>query len=318
MEPLSRSTAQTVLIGLATLVIIALVIAAMLLARYNVRARRADLRGAWRLALFVMVCSAALWVLASHHVPDISQEMNSFARNFGNTLVAAALLWVMYVALEPYVRRFWPDGILGWSRLLSGYVRDPRVGRDVLIGCVFAVVMTLPDLAYVLLPARLGYPPAIPRYQDGVSTLSGFSELALKVFDNAVGGVFVAMFAAFGFVLLRLIFRRPALAIVAWVVVLSMFQASQVLTSGTAVWIAAAFQACMIALLTIMIVRYGLLVTAVAFAVGSLLEDTPLTLSLSHWTATTSNLALATALAVACFGFYAARAGQPLFGKYEV
>ena len=90
------------------------------------------------------------------------------------------------------------------------------------------------------------------------------------------------------------------------------------LTSGTSVWIAAAFQACMIAVLTIMVVRYGLLVTAVAFAVGSLLEDIPLTLSLSHWTATTSNLALATALAVTCFGFYAARAGQPLFGKYEV
>ena len=49
----------------------------------------------------------------------------------------------MYVALEPYVRRFWPDGILGWTRLLSGYVRDPRVGRDVLIGCVFAAAMAL-------------------------------------------------------------------------------------------------------------------------------------------------------------------------------
>jgi hypothetical protein len=80
-------------------------------------------------------------------------------------------------------------------------------------------------------------------------------------------------------------------------------------------WIAAAFQVCAIALLTIMVVRYGLLATAVAFAVGNILEDIPLTWSLSHWTATTSNLALATALALTFFGFYAARAGQPLFGK---
>ena len=71
----------------------------------------------------------------------------------------------------------------------------------------------------------------------------------------------------------------------------------------------------MIAVLTIMVARYGLLVTAVAFAVGALLQDIPLTLSLSHWTATTSNLALATVLALTCFGFYAARAGQPLFGR---
>ena len=69
----------------------------------------------------------------------------------------------MYVALEPYVRRFWPDGILGWSRLLSGYVRDPRVGRDVLIGCVFAAVMTLPELAYGLAAPAAGLPAAPSR-----------------------------------------------------------------------------------------------------------------------------------------------------------
>ena len=78
-------------------------------------------------------------------------------------------------------------------------------------------------------------------------------------------------------------------AIVAWVVILTLFQAPQVLASGTSLWIAAAFQACLIVALTIMVVRYGLLVTAVAFAVGNILEDIPLTLSLSHWTATTSS-----------------------------
>ena len=184
MQALTRSSAQTVLIAAATLVIVALVIAAMLLARYNVRARRADLRGAWRLALFVMVGYAAVWVLAAHHVPDVNQEMNSFLRYFGSTLVAAALLWVTYVAVEPYVRRFWPDGILGWTRLLSGYVRDPRVGRDVLTGCVFAAVLALLSIVYELLPPLVGRPPAIPRFQDGVSALSGISELAGKMFDH--------------------------------------------------------------------------------------------------------------------------------------
>ena len=317
MQALTRSSAQTVLIGAVTVLIVVVMIAAMLLARYNVRARRADVRGAWRLALFVMAGYAAAWVLAAHHVPDVNQELSSFLRYFGSTLVAAALLWVTYVAVEPYVRRFWPDGILGWTRLLSGYVRDPRVGRDVLIGCVFAAVMALLNIFYELLPPLMGRPPAIPRFQNGVDALSGISELAGKIFDHLVSGVFVAMFAVLSFVLLRLIFRRTPLAIVAWVVVLALFQASQVLASGTSMWIAAAFQACMIAALTIMVVRYGLLVTAVAFAVGNILEDIPLTLSLSHWTATTSNLALATALALTFFGFYAARAGQPLFGKID-
>jgi hypothetical protein len=137
------------------------------------------------------------------------------------------------------------------------------------------------------------------------------------MFDHVIAGLFVAMFAVLGFVLLRLIFRRTSLTIAVWVLVFALFQASQVLRSGTSVWIALAFQAWLIAVLTIMVVRYGLLVTAVAFAVGDILEDTPLTLSLSHWTATTANLALAVVLAVACFAFYAARAGQPLFGTLE-
>jgi len=79
-----------------------------------------------------MLGDAAVWVLAAHHVPDVSQLVNTFSGYFGSTLMAAALLWVIYVALEPYVRRFWPDGILGWTRLMAGYMRDPRVGRDVL------------------------------------------------------------------------------------------------------------------------------------------------------------------------------------------
>ena len=112
--------------------------------------------------------------------------------------------------------------------------------------------------------------------------------------------------------------RRTSVAIAAWLLVGALFQASPALSSGTSVWIAAAYQACVIAVVTVMVVRYGLLVTAVAFAVGNFLEDIPLTLSLSQWTATTSNVTLAIVLAVTFFGFYAARAGQPLFGKLEV
>ena len=29
-------------------------------------------------------------------------------------------VWLFYVALEPYVRRFWPQLLIGWTRALSG------------------------------------------------------------------------------------------------------------------------------------------------------------------------------------------------------
>ena len=46
------------------------------------------------------------------------------------------MMWIYYLAIEPYARRFWPDALLGWTRLLSGHIRDPRVGRELLIGLV--------------------------------------------------------------------------------------------------------------------------------------------------------------------------------------
>ena len=41
------------------------------------------------------------------------------------------LLWSLYLALEPYGRRFWPDGLLGWTRLFSGLrARSAHRTRD--------------------------------------------------------------------------------------------------------------------------------------------------------------------------------------------
>jgi hypothetical protein len=318
MAPLARTTSQIVLSAFVTLTAVALMIAAVLIARYNLRAQRADRRGAARLAMFVMIGYALTWVLSAHHVPDVQQELNGFVAFYGSVLVAAGALWVIYLALEPYVRRFWPDGILGWTRLMSGYVRDPRVGRDVLIGCVVAVGLSLNQALSHLLPPLVGRPPAIPTFQSRVSVLAGTASLTGTMFDLVVSGIFVAMFTVLGYVLLRLALRRVSWAIAAAVVLFALVQAQQVVNSTAPVWIAIAGQAVLIAIVTTVVVRYGLLVSAVGSGVANILEAVPMTASLGHWTATTSNLAIAVVLAITFFGFYASRAGQPLFGNLEV
>ena len=83
MEAAARTTSQAVLSGFVALIVVALLGAALLIARHNLRAQRADRRGASRLATFVMVGYAAAWVIAAHHVPDVNGEIDSFARNFG-------------------------------------------------------------------------------------------------------------------------------------------------------------------------------------------------------------------------------------------
>jgi hypothetical protein len=138
------------------------------------------------------------------------------------------------------------------------------------------------------------------------------------MFDLVVSGIFVAMFTVLGYVLLRLALRRVSWAIAAAVMLFALVQAQQVVNSTAPVWMAIAVQVVLITVITTMVVRYGLLVSAVASGVSNILQAVPMTVSLSHWTATTSNLAIAAVFGLTLFGFYASRAGQPLFGHLEV
>jgi hypothetical protein len=152
----------------------------------------------------------------------------------------------------------------------------------------------------------------------GVGGLIGSSALASLIFDQTVSGIFVAMFAVLGYVLLRLALRRTSFAIAAALVLLMIVQAQSVLASTAPMWMAALFQLSIITIVTVVVVRCGLLVTAVVMAVSNVLSAVPLTLSMSQWTAATSNLTIASVLTLTFFGFYASRAGQPLFGTLEV
>ena len=53
-------------------------------------------------------------------------------------------LGFIYCALEPFVRRWWSEYLISWSRLLTGDFRDPMVGRDILIGgaatCIYHLI----------------------------------------------------------------------------------------------------------------------------------------------------------------------------------
>ena len=317
MAPIARSISQIVLSALVSLIVISLTVAALMLARFNLRAGRADRRGAACLALFVLVGNAVMFLIAAHHLPDVNAEMYLFTRTFGGALFDAAMLWIVYLALEPYVRRFWPDGILGWTRLLAGYLRDPRVGRDLLTGCVIGTAMGLLEKANDIVPPLFGYASRMPAAQ-GIAVLGGVAPTLNFFWDHIANGIVVALFLVLGYVLLRLILRRTSLAVAAALILVAIVQAPNALTAETAWWIAAIDQAMIVVAATIIVVRYGLLVTAVTLPLINITANLPLTFALSHWSATTSNLTIAFVAGLTLFGFYASRAVQPLFGKLDV
>ena len=118
---------------------------------------------------------------------------------------------------------------------------------------------------------------------------------------------------AFLFVALRLVTRRTWIAIPIGMYVLFIFWSS----FGQAAayyWIELTLEVSIVALFTFVLIRFGLLAAAIAAITFRLGTAVPLTLDLSHWSATPSNWTLAGVIALALFGYYASRGGRPLLG----
>ena len=116
-----------------------ILIAAIWIAHYNWKAGRGDLRGASRVGIYCGAMSLIAWTLGAHHVAA-QQEQDLIKDALGNSAFILVAYWLCYLALEPWVRRYWPQTLITWSRVLAGRWRDPMVGRDVLFGVLFGLV----------------------------------------------------------------------------------------------------------------------------------------------------------------------------------
>lgn len=127
------------------IILAALLTFGIVMARRNLLAGRGDRKGAGRLASFVFFLHMTAFALGADHVLDIAEiPLIGIATSVG--LLKAAILWVAYIALEPAARRRWPQSLISWTRLLDGRWNDPLAGRDLLIGCLAAVVACIPIL----------------------------------------------------------------------------------------------------------------------------------------------------------------------------
>jgi serine/threonine-protein kinase len=107
----------------------------------NWKRRQAYPRGATILAGGFVVLGMVGWLLAAHHavwprngLAVFKDELSMFTGMLGRVLFDGLLLWLAYLALEPWVRRTDPERVTSWNRLIQGKWRDPLVGRHVLIG----------------------------------------------------------------------------------------------------------------------------------------------------------------------------------------
>ena len=114
------------------------------------------------------------------------------------------MLWLTYLGLEPYIRRFSPDSLIGWTRLLDGRWRDPQVASDVLLGVCAGLAMTVLYAAHNLIPPLFGRPEPMPLTPADPSVLLGARFIIGRMLSQVGGAISAGMLAVCGVVAILL------------------------------------------------------------------------------------------------------------------
>jgi hypothetical protein len=290
-----------------------LMIAAALLARHNLRRGRGDRRGAVRLAWYVLAVYAIYWLLHAGQAAK-PPPWPVFIMGMEMSLFVAMALWLFYIALEPYVRRLWPETMISWSRLLGGRYRDPRVGRDVLVGALFGVLTKVLWQIGILAPSWCGWGPVNllgperPQFAAPLRLLMGERYCLAEFFHFQATAISNGLSLLLLLLLLRIVLRKQFLAAGVYVL-----YGALILTIGVGhpyiSWFVGAVAS---TLLVVLLMRFGLL-AVVSFAFVRLLLSYPITADLSAWHAAgTTLLPLGVIVVLAGYGFHLSLAGRPL------
>jgi hypothetical protein len=289
-----------------------LMVGSALLARRMVLLGRGDWRGATTVAVSLFILSMAQWTVGAHHVPDYGTVQNKFFDACADQFFRAGIAWLAYLGIEPWIRRHWPTSLISWTRVLSGSFRDPLVGRDVLIGIAFGVAGALyPQLIEYTLQA-FGKGAVSPAF-TGIWTLTTPRYVGASLFAAVNNAMFNTLLLTLLYVVFRRGLRRPWLAALATIAVLTLIITSE---DGfgdgmMGLLLFASVSALIIAPLHF----HGLLPFMAAFSVRQVLMSNTLTADLGAWYAGPTWVIGAAVIGLAVTAFLNSRAGAPTFGR---
>ena len=303
-QPSELSTGRRVSIVMTLALLFMMLGGSALLAKRHVRSGRGDRRGAYRLAVLVFVCDMAEWLLAGSHTATFG-EAGVFSMACAWALLQAGFIWMMYMALEPYVRRYWAHSIISWTRLLAGGYRDAAVGADLLVGILAGAALTLLSQARDFASFRMG---RIGDLQSlvvlrGGANLAGATLFRLVIIS--IGFSLIIFLLLFG---LRALLHKHTIAGAAFIF---LGIASGVGHAGNLEWMIYGGAFAVIDLFLLM--RFGLLSLTAYLFTSTVLRIMPMTPDLSVWYAQHMFLALAVLAAFATYAFRITLAGRPVW-----
>ena len=272
-----------------------------LVARRNLREDRSDRRGAFRLAVVYVALGMA------YHVLQLSGAAHTWlavlSRNFAIELAGGAFVWLMYLAIEPYVRRWWPGTLVAWTRVLNGQFRDPMVGRHLLVGAVVGTTLTLIGLIPQFASWLGRLPEPVPA--DQLPSLTSSAARLASIFWMMQHSFVVPMGILIIVLICRVLFRRPWLA---YLVVLLLGSLPSIISGLPA--IVAIMPALVLAVVLLVLARFGLLAFLVSVVFSS--WHVALTTDPSSWFFGASVATMALFAAIAIYAFVVSLGGQKL------
>jgi hypothetical protein len=271
-------------------------------AMFNARTGRWDRHGATRLAAFVFILCFSSSIIGSHHSLAAGDEVRGFFSSVAYGATRALMTWLLYVAIEPFIRRLRPSSLVSWSRLLAGRIFDPAVGRDVLIGIA---VLAIQGIALALAILAFGL------RESGVPTFafaSGENPLAISQYIAAVVRLPAVMLGTcLGFMLIYVV-SRPLLGRfkfvsvgVLWTTVF-LFMFGAYTATGQRPLVLAIFASISASASTYLAVRHGLLSYATYIFMSQAWMYTVVTLDPTDWYFPPTAILLLLTAALTIFG----------------
>ena len=304
MKSPEESAAKKVRDVIGVAVVIAVMSGALYLARRNYRQGRGDREGALRLASVMFAIEMVLWLCRGHLVPSLD-TFGQIVIAVSSGLFVSGTTWMVYLALEPWVRRRWPQTIISWSRLLSGQFRDPLVGRDILFGVMLGVVWILIFQIRSIPMMHMGASPGLYSTEYLVGGRLALDQW-LRQIPTSIIGTLQFFFLLLG---LKIILRKDWLAAVAFVGIFALprgFSSSYPAVDLPA-WIL------IYAVAVLIVFRFGLVPLACAIFTVNMLANVPFSADFSIWYMNTSILALLSVVALAGWGFYHSLGNETLW-----
>ena len=305
-DPVAPTPGQVAWTAVTAFTRLGLLVVAGLVTRRHIRMGRSDFRGAWRFTLVYFVFRAGRSIVRTS--TSISALGAVWANHLGVQLVDCAQVLLFYLAIEPYVRKLWPDTLISWNRVLDGQFRDPMVGRHLLFGALFGLGVSLVFLSPGVIGSWVGSsPPPLPVY--GLTALGGVRPAVGAVFDMVLQAFVLPVVFLLLLLMFRVVLRRQWLANLAFLTlnaVLAVTGAPVLISDLPVVAVIVA------GLSVVVVTRFGIF----ASVVGILFSQwgyLPITMDPASRYFPWSVVTMLAFAVVAIYGFFISLGGQRLF-----